>query len=119
MELSRWWLRAFGKQPTGKYLDSLFFDTRFFDPVEVDVSLSLFGLKLETPVFCTAISRPPYISETTLMGEIAKGIARSGSFMMLGIGGSQELQSAIDTGHLVVKIIKPYRNSDLIYAKAP
>jgi len=100
-----------------KYLDSLFFETRFFDPVEVDVSLSLFGLKLRTPVFCTAISRPPYISETNLMGEIASGIARSGSFMMLGIGGSQELQSAIDAGAPVIKIIKPYRNSDLIYEK--
>jgi 4-hydroxymandelate oxidase len=110
---------AYGPSVTAnrKYLDSLFFETKFFDPVEVDTSLSVFGLKLKTPVFCTAISRPTYISETTLMGEIARGIARSGSLMMLGIGGAQELQSAIDTGAPVIKIIKPYRNTGLIYEK--
>jgi len=55
--------------------------------------------------------------DDTSIVEIARGIAKSGSFIMLGIGGSQELQGAIDTGAPVVKIIKPYRNIDLIYDK--
>ena len=99
-----------------KYLDSLFFETKFFDPVDVDTSFSIFGRKLNTPVFCTAISRTPYMEETSI-GEIAQGIAKAGSLILLGIGGSNELQSAIDSGAPVVKIIKPYRNADLIYEK--
>jgi 4-hydroxymandelate oxidase len=37
--------------------------------------------------------------------------------MMMGIGGSDALQRIIDTGAPVVKIVKPYRNIDLIYDK--
>ena len=99
-----------------KYLDSLFFETKYFDPVDVDTNFSVFGLNFKTPVFCSAISRTPYMDDTSIV-EIARGIAKSGSFIMLGIGGSQELQGAIDTGAPVVKIIKPYRNTDLIYDK--
>lgn len=37
--------------------------------------------------------------------------------MMLGIGGSSELQKSIDLGAKVVKMVKPYRNTELIYKK--
>ncbi len=115
------WLYPGGKmgppvRANRKYLDSLFFEPRFFDPVDVDTSFSIFGRRLEAPVFCSAISRTRYMSETSL-GEIASGVARAGSFIMLGIGGSDELQSAIDTGAAVVKMVKPYRNTELIYEK--
>jgi hypothetical protein len=36
---------------------------------------------------------------------------------MLGIGGSAELQGAIDTGAPVVKVVKPYRRTELIHEK--
>jgi len=100
-----------------KYLDSLFFETKFFDPVDVDTSLTIFGTKLRTPVFCSAISRLPYMSDTDL-AEIARGVSNAGSLIMLGIGGSPELQSAIDTGAPVVKMVKPYQKTELIYEKA-
>ncbi len=99
-----------------KYLDSLFVETKFFDPVEVDTSFAIFGVKLKTPVFCSAISRLDYMTETSI-AEIAKGIAKAGSLIILGIGGSPELQSAIDTGAPVVKMVKPYRRTELIYEK--
>lgn len=99
-----------------KYLDSLFFEPRFFDPVEVDTSCTIFGRRLKAPVFCSAISRTQYMSETAI-AEIARGVASAGSLIMLGIGGSPDLQSAIDTGAPVVKIVKPYRNTELIYEK--
>jgi len=98
------------------YLDSLFFEPKFFDPVDVDTSLTLFSMKLRTPVFCSAIARQPYMSETS-MGEIAEGLASAGSLMMLGIGGSADLQSAIDTNVPVVKIVKPYQKTELIFEK--
>lgn len=99
-----------------RYLGSLFFETKFFDPVEVDTSITLFGVKLKTPIFCSPISRSVQVSDAGL-AEIAKGIADAGALMMLGIGGSNELQSAIDTGAPVVKMVKPYRRTELIYEK--
>ncbi len=99
-----------------KYLDSLFFVTKFLDPVEVDTGLTIFGVKLKTPVFCSPLSRADYMSDTDLT-EIARGVSNAGALMMLGIGGSDELQSAIDTGVPVVKMVKPYRRTELIYEK--
>lgn len=99
-----------------KYLDSLFFVPKFLDPVAVDTSLTIFGAKLRTPVFCSPISRIGPLSETAIT-EIARGVGNAGSLMMLGIGGSGELQSAIDTGAPVVKMVKPYRRTELIYEK--
>ena len=103
-------------QANRAYLESLFFEPRFFDPVDIGTELELFGTKLRNPVFCSAISRRPHMPETCL-AEIAKGVAKAGSFIMLGIGGSEELQSAIDTGAPVVKIVKPYHNTEQIYKK--
>lgn len=99
-----------------KYLDSLFYETKFFNPVAVETSLTIFNVELRTPVFCSAISRLAYMSETSI-ADIARGVASAGSFIMLGIGGSDELQSAVDTGAPVVKIVKPYRRTELIYEK--
>jgi isopentenyl diphosphate isomerase/L-lactate dehydrogenase-like FMN-dependent dehydrogenase len=99
-----------------QYLDSLFFVPRFFDPVEVDTSLTLFGVKLKTPVFCSPISRLNYMSDADLI-EIARGVGRAGALMMLGIGGTYALQGAIDTGAPVVKMVKPYHRTEMIYQK--
>ncbi len=99
-----------------KYLDSMFFETRFFDPVDVDTSLAIFGAKLRTPVFCAAISRLAHMSDADMV-DIARGLNNAGSLLMLGIGGSQALQGAIDTGVPVVKMVKPYRETELIYEK--
>jgi 4-hydroxymandelate oxidase len=103
-------------QANRKYLDSLFFKTKFFNPVSVDTSLELFGAKLKTPIFCSPLSGFNQLSSTALI-DIANGLKNSGSLLMLGIGGTAELQSAIDTGVPVVKIIKPYRNTELIHEK--
>jgi len=99
-----------------KYLDSLFFVPKFFDPVDVDTSFTIFGVKLKTPAYCSPISRADYMSDNDL-AEIARGAGKAGALMMLGIGGSNELQSAIDTGAPVVKMVKPYRRTELIYEK--
>jgi isopentenyl diphosphate isomerase/L-lactate dehydrogenase-like FMN-dependent dehydrogenase len=95
-------------------LDSLFYETRLFNPVGVDTSLNLFNLELKTPVFCSAISRLPYMSETG-MADIAKGMADAGSLIMLGIVNSADFQAVIDTGAPVVRIVKPFRNTERIY----
>ena len=69
-------------QVNRKYLDSLFFRPKFLDPVDVDTSLILFGVKLKTPVFCSPLSGLGNISEATLT-DIAIGLKNVGSLIML------------------------------------
>ncbi len=99
-----------------RYLDSLFFQPRYLSPAAADTSLTLFGTRLRSPIFCSPISGLNRISSITLL-DIARGLKAAGSLMMLGIGGSGELQSVIDTGVPVVKIVKPYRKIEEIYQK--
>jgi len=103
-------------QANRKFLDSLFIEPHYFDPVESDTSIALFGAKLGTPVFCSAISRTNWMSDADLV-DIARGLAKAGSMLVLGIGGSEVMQSCIDTGVPVVKMVKPYRNTELIHQK--
>jgi len=103
-------------QAARELLDSIFIQTRLFDPVEPDAGLTLFGAKMKTPSFCSALSKPPYLSDGDMV-ELVRGVGKASSIMMLGIGGSELLQTAIDTGTPVVKIVKPYRDTELIYQK--
>ncbi len=98
------------------YLDSLFFEPKFLDPVKPDTSCTIFGVKLKSPIFCSPISKAPFMTNTALV-EIAQGVKEAGAIMMLGIGGSTDLQKVIDTGAPVVKIVKPYRQTNLIFEK--
>jgi len=99
-----------------QYLDALFFEPRFFDPVIPDTSCTILGAELKTPLFCSPISQTDFMSDEGLV-EIARGVHQAGGLMMLGIGGSSELQKSIDLGAKVVKMIKPYQKTDLIYKK--
>lgn len=103
-------------QANRRLLDSIFLEPRFFDPVEPDTSLTLFGVKMKTPAFCSALSKSGYQSDDDMI-ELTRGMGKAGSMMMLGIGGEELLQSAIDTGTPVVKMVKPYRETELIYQK--
>lgn len=104
-----------------KYLDSLLFEPRFFDPVEPDTSCSILGVDLKAPLFCSPLSQTDYMGDGYVGGaglvEIARGVQKAGAIMMLGIGGSSELQKSIDLGAKVVKMIKPYQTTNLIYKK--
>lgn len=99
-----------------QYMDSLFFEPRFFDPVTPDTACNILGIELKTPLFCSPISQTDFMSDNGLV-EIARGVHQAGALMMLGIGGSSELQKSIDLGAKVVKMIKPYQKTDLIYKK--
>jgi 4-hydroxymandelate oxidase len=98
------------------YLDSLFFVPRFLEAVESDTTVTMLGQTLQSPVFCSPMSGWGQISDS-ILEDCARGLKKAGSMMMLGIGGSDELQQAIDTGVPVAKIVKPYRDTDLIFRK--
>jgi 4-hydroxymandelate oxidase len=101
-------------QANRKYLDSIYFRTKFLNPVPVETSIELFGLKLKTPVYSSALSGFNKLSNTAL-SEIARGVKNAGSLMMLGIGGASDMKEAVEAGVPVIKIIKPYRKEELIY----
>lgn len=98
------------------YLDSLFFTPRFFSSVEADCSSTILGTPVNVPMFCGPMSRFNQLSETALE-EISRGLKSAGAVMTLGIGGSDDVQKAVDTGVPVIKFVKPYRNTDLIFEK--
>ena len=103
--------------PTNReYLDSLFFVPHFLSSVESDSRSTILGVPVSAPLFCAPMSGWSQVGETALE-DCARGLKAAGSMMMLGIGGSEELQKAIDTGVPVAKIVKPYRNTDLIFSK--
>jgi len=99
-----------------RLLDSVFMEPKFLDPIKADTGLTLFGVKMKTPAFCSAVSKPAYLSDDEMV-DLVRGIGKAGSMMMVGIGGSEILESAIDTGTPVVKVVKPYRDTELIYSK--
>jgi len=99
-----------------RLLDSIFMEPKFLDPVEANTELTLFGTKMKTPAFCSALSKPAHLTDDEFI-DLVRGMGNAGSMMMLGIGGSEILQSAIDTGTPVVKVVKPYRDTELIYTK--
>ncbi len=98
------------------YLDSLFFVPRFLSSAVADTSSTILGVPVSVPVFCGPMGGWSQLGETALQ-ECARGLKAAGSMLTLGIGGSDELQRAIDTGVPVVKFVKPYRNADLIFKK--
>jgi len=98
-----------------RLLDSIFVETRYLDPVEPDIGLTVFGVKMKAPLFCSALSKPGSLLSDEEMGELVRGVGQGGAMMMLGMGGADMLQRAIDTGTPVVKIVKPYRTTDLIF----
>jgi 4-hydroxymandelate oxidase len=102
------------------YLDSLYFITKHLDCSEADTGLTLFGIKLKTPIYAASIGVHPvnkfwedfwnYMDVT----KLARGVNNAGAMMMVGACESEDLQKIIDTGVPTVRIIKPFRDSDLI-----
>ena len=99
-----------------RYLDSLFFTPRFLSSVAAETSTTILGTAVSVPVFCGPMGGWNKLGDTALE-ECARGLKAAGSMLTLGIGGSDDLQKAIDTGVPVVKFVKPYGNTDLIFQK--
>lgn len=98
------------------YLDSLFFAPRFLSSAVADTSSTIVGVPVSVPVFCGPMGGWSQLGEAALQ-ETARGLKAAGAMLTLGIGGSDEMQKAIDTGVPVAKFVKPYRNTDLIFKK--
>lgn len=94
------------------YIDALTIEMRVIDAVPASTELKLFGETFSTPIMVAAIS-----GLGKGMAEIASAAAETGAVMWAGIGDEAELQAMIQTGARVVKIIKPYKDTNLIFEK--
>lgn len=94
------------------YIDSLAIEMRLIDSVVASTEMRLFGETFSTPVMVAAIS-----GLGKGMAEIAAAAAETGAVMWAGIGDEAELQAMTGTGAKVIKIIKPYKDSRLIFEK--
>lgn len=101
---------------TRQYMDSLTIEIRAIDSVEASTEMKLFGEVFATPVMTAALSGLGAFCPNPMV-EVAKGAQAAGAVMWGGIGGGEELKAIIETGAKAIKIVKPYRDKDLIFAK--
>lgn len=99
-----------------QYMDSLTIEIRTIDSVEASTEMALFGDVFATPVMTAALSGLGAICPNPMV-EMAKGAKAAGAAMWVGIGEGEELKSIIETGAKTIKIVKPYRDKELIFAK--
>jgi isopentenyl diphosphate isomerase/L-lactate dehydrogenase-like FMN-dependent dehydrogenase len=101
---------------TREYFDSLLVEMRAIDAVEGSTKTVLFGRELSTPVMVAALSHLHEVRPNGMV-ETAQGAAAAGTIMWSGIGPLEELEQLIATGAPVIKIVKPYADTDLVLEK--
>ncbi|MDR3295287.1 MAG: alpha-hydroxy-acid oxidizing protein [Clostridiales Family XIII bacterium] len=101
---------------TREYFDSLGIEIRMIDAAPAVTETVFFKKTYTSPIMPAALSGLNGVCKNGLV-ETAKGAARAGVPMWIGIGEEAELEEAVETGADVVKIIKPYRDEDLILEK--
>lgn len=96
--------------------DSLAIETRALDATMASTEMELFGKTFSTPVMAAALSGLDGICQGGL-AEVARGMQSAEAVMWAGIGKEEELRDVIGTGAATIKIVKPYKDKDLILQK--
>ena len=92
------------------------FKMRMMDTEMANTDFEIFGQKLRTPIMSAALSHMGDIAKDSLI-KVAQGVKKTGSMMWLGMGSEEELEKVIAVGVPVVKIVKPYKDSQKILKK--
>ncbi|MDL2317749.1 alpha-hydroxy-acid oxidizing protein [Eubacteriales bacterium OttesenSCG-928-A19] len=103
-------------QITREYYDSFLIEMRHLDAAIPSTKTEVLGETFETPIMMAALSHLERIRENGMV-LMAKGAKAAGSVMWCGMGDEQELERIVETGARTVKIIKPYADRKLVYAK--
>ena len=101
---------------TRAYLDSLTIEMRVIDAVEASTEMTLFGETFKTPAMVAALSSLGALGKDA-MAQVARGAKAAGAAMWLGVGTHEELESVVAAGAKTIKIVKPYRDQNLIFEK--
>lgn len=101
---------------TRAYLDSLLVEVRHLDAFLPSTEMTVYGKTFATPVATAALSHM-HRQYPNGMAEMARGAYEAGALVFSGMGPQDELESMIDTGASVIKIIKTYADRQSIYEK--
>ncbi len=101
---------------TRAYIDSLLVEVRHLDAVMPTTATAFFGHDFATPIATAALS---HLGNTAPdgMAKMAEGANAAGALTFSGMGPRRELEAMAATGAKVVKIVKPYADRELVYAK--
>ena len=101
-----------------EYFESLMVETRAIDAVEASTKMELFGETFSMPIMIAPMGQNA-LEKVYPNGvvELAKSGKAAGTPMWTGICEEEKLREAINTGAKVIKIIKPYKDTDLIFKK--
>lgn len=106
---------------TRDYLDRWLFEVRHIDSALADSSFSLWGKNFSAPVCTGALS---HLSKFCRLPEgrdgmvmMAEGARDAGMICFSGMGPEEETERMIDTGAQVIKIIKTYRDREMMYSR--
>ncbi len=102
------------------YMDTLTFELRLFGSRWADTRTRLFGVDLPSPIMPAALTESRLIralgrGDQPWLEVFAEGVRDAESLMWVGHGTNNELDRILDRGARVVKIVKPYRDTDEIY----
>lgn len=101
---------------TREFFDSLAIEIRAIDAVAASTKMELFGRSFKTPVMSAALSGLEGLCKNGMV-EVAKGMQAADAVMWAGIGKEAELTKILETGASTIKIVKPYKDKDLIFEK--
>lgn len=101
---------------TRKYLDSLLVEVRHIDAEIPDTGFTCFGKTFSAPITTGALSHLHRIRENG-MAEMARGAFLADMIAFSGMGPESELESMVNTGASVIKIIKTYADRQSIARK--
>jgi isopentenyl diphosphate isomerase/L-lactate dehydrogenase-like FMN-dependent dehydrogenase len=98
------------------YFNRIRLKMRVIDSQESNTTIKLFGCHLTTPIMTGAMSHMTEIENEPLQ-KIAKAMKEVGSLMWVGIAENDQLRRVVEEGAPVVKISKPYDDSQKIIEK--
>lgn len=99
-----------------KYMDSLYVEGRIVGSVHPNTTFHLFEKTFQTPIMTGALSHLNRIHPGGV-AEMARGAALAGACAQIGMGDIAELERSVRMGDGVIKIIKPYKDTDAILSR--
>ena len=102
---------------TRAYIDALRIETRYMDAANPTTELTLYGVKLPSPIMTAALSHLDHFMFPGAADALAQGARDAGAALWYGMADDAEIGRLADFGAPMVEIIKPYRDRDLIYRK--
>src|SRR5208283_2342393 len=102
-----------------EFFGTMRFKFNIIDALPASTETEIFGCNLKTPVMCAALSTGVELAKITdsPLVMLARGVKDAGSMMFVGISSEKQLESVVETGAPTVKIVKPYKNHELVIQK--